>query len=324
MKILVADSGLAPHLDLMREHLATPAAVLNAQEVPDLAAALGQADVIVTSKFSAELAQQAPQIRLLHAAGVGTDGIDFAALSDQIPVATTSHHEDSIAEHSVMALIALQRSLLRQDALLRHGKWESAAYNPDFPQPQTLKGKVVTFLGFGAIGQATWSLMRHFGISGIAITGSGATDAQQHGLQWAGSTADLDKALIESDILIISIPLLPQTTGLIGSHELDLLGAQGLVVNVARGPIIDQDALFASLSNKTIAGAAIDVWYSYPDANGNGFPSSAPFASLDNVLMTPHASGVTQDTFASRALSITQNINRLVANEPLLDLVERP
>lgn len=179
----------------------------------------------------------------------------------------------------------------------------------------------MTFLGFGHIGAASWKLLQSFGAEGVAVTRTGSVGAKAHGLRWAGSNEDLPRALAESDVLVISTPLTAETTGIIGAAQLEALGREGLLVNVARGPVVQEEALYAALKNHGIAGAAIDVWYRYPAADGFGKPSTLPFESLDNVILTPHSSAVTEETFRGRSQEIIENINRLAAGWPVRNVV---
>jgi len=179
----------------------------------------------------------------------------------------------------------------------------------------------VTFLGFGHIGAASWKLLEAFGAEGIAVTRTGSVDAKAHGLRWAARNQDLPKALEESDVLVISTPLTPATTGIIGKRQLEAMGPQGLLVNVARGPVVQEEALYAALKHRRLAGAAIDVWYQYPAADGLGKSSTLPFESLDNVVLTPHSSAVTEETFRGRFQEIIENINRLAAGRPVRNVV---
>jgi phosphoglycerate dehydrogenase-like enzyme len=264
---------------------------------------------------------EARNVRLVHVAGAGYDGIDADALPAGALCANTFHHEGSIAEHITTVLVALRRNLLGQDAALRSGVWASSVYSPDIRQPETLRGAVVTLLGFGHIGSAAWKLLQAFGAEGIAITRSGTADPQANSLRWSGTTDRLGEALSESDILVISIPLTADTTALVGAAELDDLGPAGQLVNVARGPVVDETALYEALKDRRIAGAAVDVWYQYPTTDGRGEPSALPFGRLDNIIMTPHSSGVTAETFRGRALEIAENITRLSENQPLKNVV---
>jgi len=129
--------------------------------------------------------------------------------------------------------------------------------------------------------------------------------------------------LSESDVVVLSAPLTPATEGMVGSRELRLIGPDGVLVNVGRGPLVDERALYESLRDGHLRAAAIDVWYHYPSPGGQSAPSGLPFHELTNVLMTPHSSGVTADTFRGRAADVAANIGRLVRGEPLTNVVNR-
>lgn len=322
MKIIVTDPSLAKHRELF-EATVPEGSVVSWFDGPSGVdeRTLAETDVIVGSKISADMAAQASQLSLIHAAGAGTDGIESGALREDVVVCNTFHHEGSIAEHIVSTAIALRRNTIAQDAALRASTWLSPVFDTSIPQPRTLRGSVVTFLGFGHIGQATWNLLRAFGVKGIAITRTGSADADAHGLLRAGRLADLEGALAESDLLVVSIPLTGETEGLIRSHHLAALGTQGLLVNVARGAVVQEQALYEALSGGVIAGAALDVWYRGADATGHGAPSTLPFHELTNVIMTPHSSGVTEETFRERARDIATNIGRLQRGEALENIV---
>ena len=126
-----------------------------------------------------------------------------------------------------------------------------------------------------------------------------------------------------SDVVVVSAPLTERTTGMIGTEQLRALGPDGVLINVGRGPLVAERPLYEALSARTIAGAAIDVWYQYPDADGNVSPSELPFGKLPNILMTPHSSGVTENTFVGRVDDIAANIGRLSRGEPLQNVVNR-
>ena len=323
MRIVIADPNLMPHRALFEASLpdGSLASWHDSWNEHAVLTDLKDADVYVGPRFTGAMGAAAVNLRLVHVGGAGYDGIEADALPPGAVCANTFHHENSIAEHIATVLVALRRNLIGQDAALRSGVWSSSVYSPTVRQPETLRGAVVTFLGFGHIGGAAWRLLKAFGAEGIAITRSGNTNAEANGLRWAGTTDRLGEALSESDILVVSIPLSQETTSLVGAGELDDLGPDGLLVNIARGPVVDETALYEALKDRRIAGAAIDVWYQYPGTDGRGEPSSLPFARLDNIVMTPHSSGVTAETFRNRALEIAENITRLAKNEPLKNVV---
>lgn len=324
MKILISDPNLAPHRDALSSALPTGCTVVwLGSEDPRFAAELAQAEVLVSARLDADQAAAAPQLRLVHAPGAGVDGIDQSALPAQTILANTFHHEDSIAEQAVASAVVLRRHLISQDGLLRKGTWASSVYDPSIPPASNLRGARVGFIGFGHIGRRSWELFRAFGCTGSAVTGSGNIDSSITDLAWHGPVGTgLPRLLTESDIVLVSAPLNEATSDLIGAAELDLMASHAIVINVGRGPILTEDALYESLADNKIGGAALDVWYQYPDRAGRGRPAHRDFESLPNTLLTPHSSGVTRETFAGRAGDIAQNIGALLSGEPLINVVK--
>ncbi|MGV9799885.1 2-hydroxyacid dehydrogenase [Mycobacterium sp. NPDC003449] len=322
MKIVVADTHLTSHRAALEAGVPAEATLhWMTPGDPAVAAELRDADVFVGSRFTAEMADAATNLRLIHVNGAGTDRVDFASLRPEVLVANTFHHESSIAEYIVGAAVMLRRNLPAQDRALRTGRWATPGYDRSIGQSSSLQGARVGFVGFGHIGRASWHLLHTFGAEGMAVTGSGRLDADTEGLAWSGGPDRLDQLMAEAQLVVICAPLTEQTVGMIGGAQLRALGPDGVLINVGRGPLVVEADLYEALSSGTIAGAAIDVWYSYPDSSGYGSPSALPFGELPNVLMTPHVSGVTTNTFAGRAGDIAANIGRLHRGEPLKNVV---
>lgn len=313
MKIVVAEPNLLAHRERFEAALPPGAEVVWNKDIE----ALRDADVFVGGRFTAEMAAAAEKLRLVHVAGAGTDKIAFASLRPEVLVANTFHHERSIAEYVLAAAVLLRRDFLAQDRALRRGTWATSVYDANLPQLPAIGEARVGLVGFGHIGRCVWELFRGLGSSGVAVTGSGRVDAGAHGLSWAGDTAALDRLMEESDVVVVSAPLTAETQGMIGVDQLRALGRDGVLVNVGRGPLVGERALYDALYEGGIRAAAIDVWYRYPAPDGKGLPSELPFGELANVLMTPHSSGVTTATFAGRADEIAANIGRLDRGEPL-------
>ncbi|UGU28727.1 2-hydroxyacid dehydrogenase [Mycolicibacterium smegmatis] len=323
MRVLVADAHLLPHRS--RLEAALPAGVTVCWREPGdsrILDDLPDAEVYVGSRFTADMAAVAHRLRLIHVNGAGTDKIDFAHLRADTLVANTFHHEQSIAEYIASAAVLLRRDFLTQDRALRTGRWATPGYDRRIPQPRTLQDARIGFIGFGHIGRTSWKLLRAFGAEAVAVTGSGRVDAAAEGLRWAGDTGRLTALMTESDVVVVCAPLTERTVGMIGADELRALGPSGVLINVGRGPLVVESALYEALSTGTIAAAALDVWYRYPGPDGDGTPGDLPFDTLPNVLMTPHVSGVTADTFAARADDIATNIGRLQRGEPLVNQVD--
>jgi phosphoglycerate dehydrogenase-like enzyme len=314
MRVVITDPNLLPLRDELEGLL--PEGTETVWLPKDVVEALKTANVLVGPAFTPEMADAAPVLKLVQVAGAGTDRITARGV---VPVANTYHHEDSIAEYVLWALIALRRELPQADAALRQGRWRSSIYDSSIEQPQTLASAKIGFLGFGHIGRATWRALQAFGAQAQAVTASGKAAAD--GLNWAGDTSQLARLLDESDALVVSAPLTETTRGIIGAAELERLGRDGVLVNVARGPLVQEQPLYGALRDKAIRGAALDVWYSYPKTGDQASPADAPFGELDNVLLTPHLSGITQQTFRGRVHDIAANINALAEGNELHNVV---
>ncbi|MCI2417325.1 2-hydroxyacid dehydrogenase [Saccharopolyspora sp. K220] len=305
------EAALPPGTDVQWVHDATAETV---------EAAVATADVLISQRVSKELAAAAKRLRLVHAPGAGTEKIEVDALPPGVVVANTFHHEDAIAEHVVAASIMLRRGFLRQDTALRKGIWESPVHDRRLPWPSTLADATVGFVGFGHIGATAWERLRIFGARGVAVTRRGQADPAA-GLTWVATNDELHALLAESDIVVVSAPLNAETTGLIGAAELARMGSDAVLVNIGRGPLVDEEALYNALRDGVIGGAAIDVWYQYPTGGNSAAPSRFPFHELENVLMTPHSSGIARQTFAHRVADIAANIHRFAAGEPVRNVV---
>ncbi|WP_243788466.1 2-hydroxyacid dehydrogenase [Saccharopolyspora gloriosae] len=323
LNVVIADTNLLPLRADIEANLpgGTRVSWPDRQDAEAMRTAVAEADVYVSGNLPEELAKAGERLKLVHAAGAGTDGIAVQALPAGAIVANTFHHEKSIAEYIVAACTVVRRDFRSQDAALREGRWETPVYNGQSPWVNALTGATVGFVGFGHIGKITWQRFRAFEAKGVAVTRRGEVDAAGEGLEWSSTISDLGALLEISDIVVLSTPLTPETTGLIGAAELARMRDTAILVNVGRGPIADEQALYAALRDGVIGGAAIDVWYDYPVPGEQKHPSSLPFHELGNVLMTPHSSGLTRQTFAGRSVDIVENIRRLAAGEPLNNVV---
>ena len=322
LRVVVADANLVPHKQLFVTNVPEGTVVSWHHKFDETAllADLAGTHVFVGPKFTPAMGEAADALRLVHVAGAGYDGIDPGALRPDVLCANTFHHEQSIAEYVAAATVVVRRQLNFQDRELRGGHWASSVYEPERPQLSTLQNATVGIVGYGHIGSHTWKLMRAFGASGVAVTRR-PIDAEREGLTWVAGSEALDRLLAESDVVVLCLPLLPQTRHLIGRAQFRAMKPEAVLVNVSRGPLVDPEALYDALREKRIGGAVLDVWYNYPTNGARAQPAQYPFAELDNVFMTPHISGVTRQTFEGRVRDVTANICRLRAGEPLRNLV---
>lgn len=286
--------------------------VVNVADPEQLAGALVNADAVVCNRLEPEDTRKANRLRLVQATSAGADRVDPAALPPGCSLCNAYEHEDAIAEWVLMAVLALTRHLLSYDRGLRSGDWSR-----DLPLERELRGRVLGTIGYGHIGRRVVELGRAFGMDAVAVTRTPAPERAE-GLRWLGLMDDLDRLFDEADVAVVSVPLVPETVAIVGPSELDRLGTRGYLANVARGGIVQEQALYEALRDRRIAGAALDVWWQYPESrNARAKPSEYPFHELDNVVMTPHVSGRSEGTRVGRADFVVEQLVRLAEGRPL-------
>lgn len=233
-------------------------------------------------------------------------------------------HEVGIAEYVIGAMLALTREFPRLDAALRQGEWQSQWVVGVAPPPlwPELAGRTIGILGYGRIGQQIARRARAFDMQICAIRRD-VGQSMEDDLALLGGPDILDTVLERSDYVVVTMPASPETIGWLGEAQLRRMKPSAFLINVARAEIIDEDAIYHALSERAIAGAALDVWYRYPREPGKAAPATRPFHELPNVLMTPHVSGWTDGTLDARARLIAENIRRIDAGEAPLNLISR-
>jgi phosphoglycerate dehydrogenase-like enzyme len=305
------------------ELLSAPHSIVDvgdALSAPGEVAHYESADVIVGIKLDASMPTPA-RLRLYHAPAAGTDAIDVALLPRHSALCNCHGHEHAIAEYVFCALLSRHVPLRQADADLRQGRWTFFAGRPNALRTE-LGSQTIGLLGFGHIAQAIAARAKAFGMRVHAANRSAVSSAQ---VDQAFSLAELQAFLGSVDVVVVSLPLTPGTEGLIGHAALQAMRPGAVLVNVGRGPVIDEQALYAALQSRRIGGAVIDTWYQYPTAGrAECAPSRLDFAALDNVLMTPHMSGWTEGTVRRRQQTMADNMSRLAAGQPLLNVLKAP
>ncbi len=293
----------------VRARLADVAEVQLVDELPD-------ADAVVCGRLTPEDTRGAERLRLVQATYAGAERIDVAALPPGCALCNVYGHEDAIGEWVLMSMLALRRHLLAYDRALRDDRWLR-----DLPLERELRGRTVGTLGFGHIGRRVAELARVFRMDVVAVTRSPSRD-RGTGLRWLGRLGEHDRLFEEADFVVVSLPLTAETEGLVGVSELELLGRDGYLLNVARGPVVEERALYEALRDGIIAGAALDVWWRYPERReGPAPPSTFPFGELPNVVMTPHVSGRSAGTDRHRRQFIVEQLLRLADGRPLENVI---
>ncbi len=321
LRVAIAGTFAASLEQPLRRYLATPCDIVVSDE-NGIVPLLADADVLVTMALTGEMGRNATQLKLVQVAGAGLDRIDRSAMPAGASLANVSGHETGIAEYAIGAMLALTREFSRLDAALRQGDWQSqwAVGAPIPPVWPELAGKTLGILGYGRIGQAIARRARAFDMKVCAIRRDIRRSAKDD-LDLLGGPDLMHEVLRRADYVMIAMPATVETKSIISRREFALMKPTAFLVNVARAEIVDEVALYDALWQRTIAGAALDVWYRYPRETGPTAPATKAFHELANVLMTPHVSGWTDGMLDARAKAIAENIRRVGSGEALLNLV---
>jgi phosphoglycerate dehydrogenase-like enzyme len=282
---------------------------------------LRQAEALIGLQLSRELPAGAwgevPGLRFVQLLSAGADGTDFAAIPERVMLASNvGAYAEPIAEHVMAMTLALARRLPQRHAALARGEFNQA--DPLL----TLNGAVCAILGFGGIGRATAHLLRPFGARIYAVNSSGRTGEP---VDSAGTLADLDQVLAAADVLVVALPLITATRGLIGARELALMKDTAIMVIVSRAAIVDERALYEHLRGHPAFCAGIDAWWHEPGAAapGSGFSTAYPFLGLPNVIGSPHNSGIVSGVLQSAARQAALNVRRYLRGEAVTGVVNR-
>lgn len=319
MKLLIKQSDNDGRLALVPEFIETTWTidVADPADRPEFAGRLAGADAMISMNWPGDM-PPAPRLRLLHLPGAGTDDIEFGSIPPHTAVCNVFEHETGIAEYVLSAMLQREIGIPRMDAALRRGEWYGSHLTG--PRHGELYGQTLGIIGYGRIGREVAARARAFGMRVVACSrtpkaGDGLVEQVQ-------SMDGVDALVATSDYILLALPLESSTTGLIGRKQIEKMKPDGFLINVARGALIDEAALYEACRDHRIGGAAIDTWYRYPDAGqAQCEPSNFPFRDLDNVIMTPHGSGWTRALLPRRCRLIAQNLDRLARGDPLVNVV---
>jgi phosphoglycerate dehydrogenase-like enzyme len=225
------------------------------------------------------------------------------------------HNAGPVAELALALLFAAAKFIVPLDRALRQHDWRPR-YRPN--PSLLLHGKTALILGYGAIGRRVARVCSALGMEGLATRRS--VDGIEEGKDGVAvyPSNRLDELLARTHALIITLPLTGETEGLIDAEALSLLPAGAILVNVGRGPIVDQEALYAALDKGHLGGAGLDVWYNYPEdeaARVETRPADFPFHTLDNVVLSPHRGGAVRETGVLRMAHLARLLNALARGE---------
>jgi D-3-phosphoglycerate dehydrogenase len=278
---------------------------------PALLSALADASAILirsATKVDEEAIAAAPHLKVIARAGVGLDNVDIksATTAGVMVVNAPTSNIISAAELTVGHIISLSRHIPAAHASLAAGTWKRSKYTG-----VELYEKTVGIIGLGRIGALITARLQAFGMNVVAfdpyVT---SARAQQLGV----TLLTLDELLAQSDFITIHMPKTAETTGMISTEQFALMKPTAFIVNVARGGLIDEDALYAALKSQRIAGAGLDVFVNEP-------PLDSPLLSLENIVLTPHLGASTDEAQEKAGVSVARSVRLALGGELVPDAV---
>jgi glycerate dehydrogenase len=273
----------------------------------DRARELAHADVLISWSPGRELQpddyKAISHVRMMQLLSAGANQVPFSQLPPSLIIASNvGAYSEAMAEHVLAMILATTKNLLDKHKKLVSGVFDQLSMN------RMLQGSNCAILGFGGIGKAVAGLLRCFRVKIYALNTTGRTDES---VEFIGTLKDLEYVLRLADIAVIALPLTNATQGLIGSRELAWMKDDAILVNVARGQIVDEAALYQKLREYPNFRAAIDAWWIEPFSHGE-FRTNYSFLGLPNVLGSPHNSGVVPGSFLRATRHAADNVKRFL------------
>jgi phosphoglycerate dehydrogenase-like enzyme len=310
MKIYFCREGLTYIMGILQNELPEDEVQCCAPE--KVAQAAQEADVLIpTVSRIGEDALRSPRLKLVQQYGAGLDSVDIPAATRlgvyvaNVPSAGTGNAE-SVAELTLLFMLALARQYPRSQECLQQRKLGT-------PMGMALKGRTAAIVGYGGIGQEVAKRLTGFEMKILAVSRRGPKPGDVPA-DFHGRSESLHDVLRQADFVIVAPPLNDETRSLIGQAEFACMKPSAFIINVARGPVLDYDALLAALKEGRIAGAGLDVFWYEP------FDPTDPIFSY-NVIATPHIGGATDLSLRGIAKKVAENVNRVRRGEAPLNCV---
>lgn len=270
---------------------------------------------ILTDKIDDALLAQAPRLKLIANYGAGYNNIDVASATRRGIFVTNTPDvlTDTTAELTVALMLAVARRLVETDVIMRHGQYPG--WGPLLYLGQGISGKTLGVIGMGRIGSRVAEIAHHgFGMHILYYTKHKERDVEK---SLGAQKVTLPTLLRRSDVVTLHVPLLPQTHHLIGRKELRQMKSSALLINTARGPVVDEAALVTALQHKQIAGAGLDVYENEP-AMAKGL------AQISSAVLLPHIGSATNETRTAMANVAAKNVIAFIQKRRLPNVVNPP
>ncbi len=309
MKILITEFMDAPAVASLSAKFDTHHDAKLVDKHDELLSRLHDIDALIVrnrTQVNAEILAAAPKLKVVGRLGVGLDNIDLPACKARTVevIPATGANALAVAEYVIATAMILLRGAYSSTTAVTDGKWPRAPLS----NGREISGKTMGIVGFGGIGQLTAMLAQALGVQVIA-TDPVLSAASPIWKETGVACRTLDQLLAESDVVTLHIPLTPETTNLIGSTQLARMKADAVIINSARGGVIDEAALVHALKENRLGGAALDVFADEP------LPARSPLTGCPNLLLTPHIAGVTAEANTRVGTMIAERVAAFLSSQ---------
>ena len=314
MKVLICDKVSEKGLEVFKQEPGIEVDVklkLKEEEICAIAAQYQAMVVRSETKITKKILEHAEQLKVVGRAGVGIDNIDVdaATLKGVVVVNTPDGNTISACEHTMAMMLSMSRHIPQADQSLRQGKWNRSQY-----VGVELRNKTLGIIGYGKIGSEVGKRSKAFGMKILVFD----PYINQEVAERAGVEAvSLDVLLKESDYITVHMPLIPETKHMISTKQFAKMKDGVRIINVARGGIVEEAALYEAIVSKKVAGAALDVYEKEPQ-------TESPLFTLPEVIVTPHLGASTEEAQVNVAIDVAQEILRVLRGEPVQNAVNIP
>jgi phosphoglycerate dehydrogenase-like enzyme len=270
---------------------------------------IGEVEVLLCFRPPSDVLAQAPRIDWIMTVGAGVDSVlpNPGLRRECVITNARGIHAGQISEYVMGMMLALALKLPEHIRNQRNSVWQLRPHI-------IVGGKTVAVIGLGSIGK---EIARKANALGLRVIGVKKHPAPVEYVERVYGTDDLHRVLNEADFVVLIVPFTPQTHGLIGKAELEAMKPDAFLVNVARGSVVIENDLVEALRNGTIAGAALDVFEKEP------LPPESPLWEMENVLITPHNSGMRPDYFEAVSKLFCDNLERYLSGQMMFNVVDR-
>jgi phosphoglycerate dehydrogenase-like enzyme len=279
---------------------------------------LRDAEIVFTFSLRPEQFAAARKLRWIHAPTAAVHQLLFSELvsSDVVITNSAEVHGPVVAEHVMALIFALAKKIPQAAVLQRNHVWGQVEIWKDGPPPREISGATLGLIGLGSIGRRVARMASALGMRVIGVR-EHVEKGRPEGVEAVFPPSALDKVLKQSDYVVMAAPLLAETRGLINAARLAVMKPEAYLINVGRGPQVDAAALVEALRSRRIAGAALDVFEKEP------LPPDSPLWDAENLLITPHAAGLTDKLWQRHYELFSENLRRYLAGQPLRFVVDK-